>query len=335
MKLLGKRILVTGGAGFIGSHLVEALAKDNQVRVLDDFSTGSRDNLAAVSSTVDIREGDVADLETVEDAMRGCEVVFHLAVACLRAVIRDPMLGMRVNELGTLTVLLAARDQGIERVVYCSSSEVYGTAHEQRISEDHPLNPETPYAAGKLAGEMQALSFWRTYGLPVMIVRPFNSYGPRSHLLGPSGEVIPRFVARSLAGWPLVVFGDGQQTRDFTWVEDTADGIKLAAECDELIGDRINIARGEEVSVLGIADLIQRTVGRETPVENYPARPGDVRRHLADVSRSQALLGFSPPVGIEEGLPRYVEWVRQLPGDPASWLEGEEVLNWLPPPTAY
>jgi UDP-glucose 4-epimerase len=330
VKLQKKRILVTGGAGFIGSHLVELLAEDNHVTVLDDFSVGSRENLDAVRDRVEIREGDVADLATVSDAARGCEVVFHLAVACLRAVIRDPMLGLRVNELGSLNVVLAARDLGVERVVYVSSSEVYGTAHEQRIDEDHPLNPETPYAAGKLAGEMQSLSFWRTYGLPVTIVRPFNSYGPRSHLLGPSGEVIPRFVARTLAGWPLVIFGDGEQTRDFTWVEDTAVGIKLAGESDELVGDRINIARGEEVSVLALTELIQRSVGRETPIENSPARPGDVRRHLADVAKSQTLLGFAPPVGIQEGLRRYVDWVRQLPGDPASWLEGEEVQNWLP-----
>jgi UDP-glucose 4-epimerase len=330
VKLEGKRILVTGGAGFIGSHLVEDLAQDNQVTVFDDFSVGEEENLASVADRITVRRGDVANAAEVEQAVRGHDVVFHLAVVCLRAVINDPMLGHRVNELGTLNVLLSARANDVQRFIYCSSSEVYGTAQESAIGEDHPLSPQTPYAAGKLGGEAQALSFWRTYGLPVTVVRPFNTYGPRAHLEGASGEVIPKFVARAMAQWPLVVFGDGLQTRDFTWVSDVARGIRMAAAYDGLVGDRINIARGEEVSILQLAELVREVTGQEVIIENRPDRPGDVRRHLASVARSHSLLGFSAHVDIREGLQRYVEWVREMRPDPLVWLQREEVLNWMP-----
>ncbi len=327
MKIEGKRVLVTGGAGFIGSHLVELLAPSNQVTVLDDFSVGTRDNLSS-SPNVEVIRGDVRDREGLDAAVKRSDVIFHLAVVCLRVSISDPMTSHLVNDLGTLNLLLAARESPVQRFVYISSSEVYGTAKRAPMDEEHPLNPVTPYAAAKLAGEAYSQSFHRTYGLPVTVVRPFNVYGPREHADGPSGEVIPRFVARASANKPLVVFGDGLQTRDFTWVGDTVRGIVMAAECDDLVGDCVNIARGQEVSVLRIAQLVQELLGSRSPIQHHADRPGDVRRHLAGVERARSLIGFAASVGIEEGLTRYVDWLRSLPQKPSTDLESEEARNW-------
>lgn len=329
MKLSGKCILVTGGAGFIGSHLVDLLAAENTVTVLDDFSTGAMTNLAAVDRQVRIITGDVRDPSVADAAVRDADVIFHLAVVCLREAIGDPMRAHLVNDLGTLNLLMSARQApSVQRFVYISSSEVYGNGVRLPIDEHHPLLPMTPYAASKLAGEAYTLSFARTYGLRAMVVRPFNTYGPRAHLRGASGELIPKFVARAMAGRVLVIFGDGQQMRDFTWVEDTVQGIKLAAEADALVGDVVNIARGEGVSVLRIAELVQQVLGSSTPVQHVEPRPGDVVRQRADVRKARELIGFEAATPIEAGLRRYVDWVLHQPGDPASWLEGEEVVNW-------
>ena len=328
MQITGKRVLVTGGAGFVGSHLVDRLAISNHVSVLDDFSVGTEENLAGTPAPVRIIRGDIRDRSTAEAAVKDADVVFHLAVVCLRSSISDPMASHLVNDLGTLNLLLAARQNALDRFVYVSSSEVYGSAVRVPMDEEHPLQPTTPYAAGKLAGEAYALSFHRTYGLPVTVVRPFNMYGPREHVAGASGEVIPRFVAQAMAGRALAVFGDGLQTRDFTWVEDSVRGIELAAECDDLVGGCVNIARGQEISVLKIAQLVLELVGSSAEIEHHPARPGDVRRHLAGVELARTKLGFSAETGIEDGLARYVEWASaqprpRLPGDGR-----EEVRNW-------
>ena len=328
MKIVGKRVLVTGGAGFVGSHLVDLLSHSNQVTVLDDFSVGERENLAAAVRPPRVVTADIRDRGALDEVVRDVDVIFHLAVVCLRVSIPDPMASHLVNDLGTLNLLLAARDSAVQRFVYVSSSEVYGSAKRTPMDESHPLNPMTPYAAAKLAGEAYALSFHRTYGFPSTVVRPFNVYGPREHADGPSGEVIPRFVARALAGRPLVVFGDGLQTRDFTWVGDTVRGILMAAECDALVGGCVNIARGEDVSVLRIAELVQRLAGTRTPIEHQADRPGDVRRHVAGVQRARSMLGFSATVGIDEGLSRYIEWVRSEPLRGVSAPEEEEARNW-------
>jgi len=327
MKIAGKRVLVTGGAGFVGSHLVDLLAPANEVTVLDDMSVGTPSNLSS-SPHVNVLTADVRDRASVEAAVKQADVIFHLAVVCLRVSIPDPMASHLVNDLGTLNLLLAARDSSLQRFVYVSSSEVYGSAMRVPMDEQHPLNPATPYAAAKLAGEAYALSFHRTYGVPATVVRPFNVYGPREHVDGPSGEVIPRFVARAMADKPLVVFGEGLQTRDFTWVGDTVRGILMAAECDELVGDRVNIARGQEVSVLDVAKLVQEVVGTRSPIQHQAERPGDVRRHLAGVERARSRLGFDARVSIGEGLARYVDWVRSVPQPTSSGLEAQEARNW-------
>jgi UDP-glucose 4-epimerase len=310
LQLEGKRVLVTGGAGFVGGHLVEHLTQSNQVTILDNFSTAALGPDEAVPDGVKVCRADIRDRSGVDAAIGDAEVIVHLAVVNLRESISDPLKGHLVNDLGTLILLLAARDRGVERFVYVSSSEVYGTAERAPMDESHRLRPTTPYGAGKLAGEALALSFHDTYGVPVVVVRPFNTYGPRAHVSGSSGELIPRLVARALSGRPLEVFGDGLQTRDFTWVGDTVRGIALAAECDELVGDCVNIARGESVTVLAVATLIQDLLGIRLPIEHRPARPGDVRHHHADVAKARKLLGFEAGVSLEAGLARYLEWVR-------------------------
>ena len=326
MLIKGKRVLVTGGAGFVGGHLVDLLARHNRVTVLDDFSVGSRQNLGG-REQVAVIEADVRDRQSTRAAVEQADVVFHLATVCLRVSLSDPVLSHDVNDIGSLEVLLAARECGVDRFVYVSSSEVYGNARWIPMDEDHPTLPSTPYGASKLAGEAMTLSFHHTYGLPAVVVRPFNIYGPRSHAEGPSGEVIPRFVQRALANRPMAIFGDGQQTRDFTWVEDTVRGIVLAAECDQLLGDCVNIARGEEVSVLRLAELITRLTRSRSPIIHLRDRPGDVRRHLANVDRARDVLGFDAAVGIEEGIGRYIAWVKAHPTS-GTGRRGEEVKNW-------
>jgi len=328
------RMVVTGGAGFIGSHVVDRLVEqEHEVVVIDDFSVGREENLGqhARNPRVTVERADVRDQRAMTRLLRGADTVFHLAVQCLRVSLYDPLLVHDVNATGTLITCLAARDASVKRFVYVSSSEVYGSAVSAPMNEDHPLRPSTPYAASKLAGEVYALSFVRTHGLPVIIVRPFNSYGPREHHEGASGEVIPRFVIQALCDVRPTIFGDGEQTRDFTWVPDTALGIVRAGECDELLGRAVNVACGEEVTVKRVAEIILRSLGREwLGIAHAPERPGDVRRHFADIGLARRLLDFTPTVSIEEGIRRYVDWLRGSASDPRVLLAEQEQVNWLP-----
>ncbi len=325
----GVRILVTGGAGFIGSHLVEALvAGGAAVTVLDDFSSGRPANLASVDTSVDIVEGDLCGEALLMRSLQGVEVVMHLAARCVRLSFSDPVEVHRVNSEGTHRLLLAAARQGVRNFVYVSSSEVYGSAVTVPMGEDHPLEPTTIYGATKLAGELYANAMTRSFGLNTAIVRPFNTYGPRAHFEGVYGEVIPRFTLRLLNGRRPVIFGDGLQTRDFTYVTDTVRGILLAASRAEGTGQVVNIARGEEVTIRHLATLLGRLIDPSLEPEYAPGRPADVRRQLADVSRARKTLGFSAQVSIEDGLSRYVEWFRKAYPDPAACLSHDVVRNW-------
>jgi len=330
LRICGQRVLVTGGAGFIGSHLVELLAPTNRVTVVDSFSTGLRRNLihARKLGDVTIVEADIRQSRLMARLMNETDVVFHLAVVCLRESIASPEAAHDVNATATLALLGVAHAAGVQRFVYCSSSEVYGTAVRESMAEDHPLEPTTVYGASKLAGEKYTLAYHKTYGLDCLVVRPFNAYGPRAHFEGFSGEVIPRFVVNALAGRPLVIHGDGEQTRDFTYVADCARGILLAAECDRLVGDVVNIARGAEISVNELAAKIIEQTGSSSPVEHAEARPGDVRRHHADISKAGELTGYAPQVPIDEGLYLTIEWMRENVGDPEAAARAIEERNW-------
>jgi UDP-glucose 4-epimerase len=339
-----RRCLVTGGAGFIGSHLVDRLVADDwELTVLDDFSTGSRANLAEAQGRGELRivEGSILDASAVGEAMAGSEVVFHLAVQCVRRSLRDPLRNHEVNATGTLNVLEAARRRGVQRFVYCSSSEVYGNAGSGPLDESATVcHPVTVYGAAKLAGEHYAQAYWQTYGLPAIVVRPFNAYGPREHVRGELAEVIPRFVIRALNGVPPVIFGTGENGRDFTYVTETARGIARAADCDALVGRAVNLAYGEMATVWRVAETVARLCGCPglAPLCIEP-RPGDVQVLEADTRLARETLGFAAAVGLEEGLRRYIDWFRTAHPDLAALLE-EDIRNWRlpedcgePPPT--
>lgn len=331
MDLAEKRVVVTGGAGFIGSHVVDQLAAlGSEVVVIDDLSTGERSNLADAEATgaVSLVEGDVRDAELIDRELSGAGAVIHMACGNLRASLGAPMESHGINATGSLTIALAAARHHVERFVYVSSSEAYGTAVRTPMAEDHPLNPTTVYGAAKAAGELYALACLRTYGLPATVVRPFNSYGPREHAVGTSAEVIPKFVTRLLAALPPVIFGDGSQTRDFTWVEETAAGILAATQSEELVGEAVNIAYGKGVSIREVCDLLCEILdASDLGPQFQDERPGDVQHHFAGTAKARETLGFEATVSLREGLERYVEHMRA--SDQAEAIGREEaVRNW-------
>ncbi len=333
MDLTGKTILVTGGAGFIGSHLVDAL-HPHRVRVLDDFSTGHRRNLAhhAGRGRVEVVEGDIRDRRLLERLLEGVGAVFHLACRGVRHSIGNPRESHDVNASGTIDVLQAAREAGVERFVHVSSSEVYGTARHVPMDENHPCFPETVYGAAKLAGESYARAYHQTYGLATVVVRPFNNFGPRSHFEGDSGEVIPRFAVWALNGQPPVIFGDGTQTRDFIYVEDTAYWLCRVAECDALVGQTVNLGSGVETSVNELARAVTEAAGISQAAPRYLApRPGDVHRHLAGVERARSILGFHHRTSVREGIGKLLAHLKSQP-EGLSALAGQiKEVNWVAP----
>ena len=325
-------VLVTGGAGFIGSELVRQLAdRGERVLVVDNLVNGKREHLADVlSHRVELQIADVRDLPAIAPALPSVRVVFHLACLGVRHSIHAPQENHDVNATATLTLLQACRDAAVPRFVHVSSSEVYGTARVAPMGEDHPTFPCTVYGASKLAGEAYARAFFTTYGYPTVIVRPFNTYGPRSHHEGDSGEVIPKFLLRCLAGQPVVIFGDGLQTRDFSYVSDTAAGILLAGERDEAVGVTINLGSGGDITINELAREVAGAAGCSPVVEYDMARPGDVRRLVADTTRAASLLGYRPSVSLGEGLRRLRAWY-DAQGVPAERLLADEVVrNWAP-----
>jgi UDP-glucose 4-epimerase len=332
------RVLVTGGAGFIGSHLVDALVAVGQhVTVLDDLSTGDLGNLhdARANGDVHIVRGSILDERTVDTAMEDVDRVFHLAVQCVRRSIGNPRESHDVNATGTLTVLAAALRKRVHRFVYCSSSEVYGNASAGLLREDAtPCRPTTVYGGAKLAGEAYAEAYFQTYGLPTLIVRPFNAYGPRSHVSGDLAEVIPRFVIRALNGRAPVIFGDGSNGRDFTYVTEVARGLILAGASSQCVGRCVNVAFGRMVTIRDVAELVLRICGRnDLSVDFRPRRPGDVHVLAADTSRAVELLGYRAEISLEAGVRRYVDWLRDAYPDPAALLE-DTIENWTMPKTA-
>lgn len=325
--------LVTGGAGFVGSHVVAALVtRGRRIIVLDNLSTGSAANLNHIPpADVELVVGDVAEPALLARLLARAERVLHLACVNLRRSLRAPFEADHVNAGGTLALLEAARTAGIKRFVHVSSSEVYGSALSAPMGEHHPLQPTTPYGGSKLAGEAYARAFHCTYGLPVTVVRPFNAYGPRAHHEGDSGEVIPRFIVRALAGEPLVVFGDGLQTRDFTHVTDTVEGIVAAADAPAAVGGTYNIGSGVELSILELARRVLRATGARPDALCFDrARPGDVRRLVADIALARRELGFTPRTPLDEGLGERVAEYRARGAAKAREAATEIADAWRP-----
>lgn len=306
--------LVTGGGGFIGSHLVKRLLREgNAVRVLDNFATGRRSNLEAVLDDVELIEGDLQSYERVHNAVRGCEVAFHVgALPSVPRSIQDPLTSNATNVVGTLNVLLAARDEGVRRVVYSSSSSIYGASAELPKREEMPPLPIAPYAVSKLAAEGYCRAFHHVYGLETVALRYFNVFGPGQDPQSQYAAVIPNFITAALEGRRPTVHGDGEQSRDFTYVDNAIDANLLAAGADGAAGEVFNIACGERTSLNEIVERLAALTGeRIEPLYTDP-RPGDVRHSLADISRAREVLGYDPAVDFEEGLRRTLVAYREL-----------------------
>ncbi|RRR74656.1 MAG: NAD-dependent epimerase/dehydratase family protein [Candidatus Viridilinea halotolerans] len=296
--------LVTGGAGFIGSHLVERLLqRGDHVRVLDNFSTGHAANLAPWRANIEVIEGDLRDAAALARATAGVDLVFHqAALPLVQQSVDDPATTNAVNVDGTLQLLLAARDAGVRRVVVASSAAVYGDDPQLPKHERMPIQPLSPYAVSKLATEQYALVFAQLYALEAVALRYFNVFGPRQDPRSPYSGVIARFCAAARAGAEVTIFGDGSQSRDFVAVADVVSANLLAALAPAANGQVINIARGEQTSLLELIRLLEELTGRSLPVRFAPARSGDILHSLAAIDRAQALLGFRPQVSLREGL---------------------------------
>jgi len=328
---MSRKVLVTGGAGFIGSELVSQLTiQGAYVIVVDNLVNGRQENLRQLpSDCYRLVASDIRDDKMMGTLMQEVDVVFHLACLGVRHSIHSPHENHEVNATATLKLLSMARTVGVKRFVYVSSSEVYGTAQHVPMMEEHPTFPMTVYGASKLAGECYARAFYRTYGYLTIVVRPFNTYGPRCHHEGDSGEVIPKFLLRCMAGHPMVIFGDGNQTRDFTYVSDIAGGILMAGSADKAVGETINLGSGCEITINDLARQVAEVVGRPDAVVTHDnPRPGDVLRLFADTTKAHQLLGFESKVTFLEGLAKLKDWYLSLGQPPEVLLEQEIVRNW-------
>ena len=304
-------MLVTGGAGFIGSNLVRSLlASKGAVRVLDNLSTGSAENLQGLNEAVELVEGDIRDGDTVRRAVDGCELVFHLAaLPSVARSISDPAGCNEVNVTGTLNLLRASIDAGVRRFVLASSSSVYGDTTTLPKHEELPTSPRSPYAASKLAAESYCRSFAPAFGLETVALRFFNVFGPRQNPDSEYAAVVPRFVTRAISNLPPVVFGDGYQSRDFTFVENAVQACVLAGEANaRASGEAINVGCGERYSLRDMIDVLGELIGRSLSATFDAPRLGDVRDSQADISKARDLLGYNPVVGFKEGLARTIEW---------------------------
>lgn len=307
--------LVTGGCGFIGSNLVRSLmASGDAVRVLDDLSTGSLDNLTGVQD-VDLAVEDIRDPGAVRRAVEGVEVVYHLAaLPSVARSLANPGATTDVNVGGTLNILMAARDAGVRRVVYASSSSVYGDTPTLPKHEDMALYPRSPYAASKLSGEVYCRAFTPAFGLETVSLRFFNVFGPRQDPTSEYAAVIPRFITALLSGRAPVVYGDGSQSRDFTFVANAVQACLLAAASPLGAGEAMNVGCGERITLLDLLDELSRLLGAPAEPQFEGWRQGDVRHSLADISRAGALLGYRPLVSVREGLAQTFHWYAERGG---------------------
>jgi nucleoside-diphosphate-sugar epimerase len=308
-------VLVTGGAGFIGSSLTEVLLqRGHLVRVLDDFSTGKRENLIFDKAfpSLEIIEGDIRDFSTCQKAMKGMEYVFHqAALPSVQRSVEDPETSNAVNVGGTLNILLAAKEVGVKRVIYASSSSVYGDTPTLPKHEEMPSNPLSPYALQKYVGEQYCRLFYQLYGLDTISLRYFNIFGPKQDPNSLYSAVIPKFIDALLQGRPPIIFGDGEQSRDFTYIENVVQANLLAMSAKDLHGEAINIAYGKRISLNQLLSLLKEILGSKlSPIHEEP-RQGDVRHSLADIRKGKEIINYEPTVGIEIGLKKTAEFFQR------------------------
>ncbi|HIE09067.1 MAG TPA: SDR family oxidoreductase [Armatimonadetes bacterium] len=311
---MGEIYLVTGGAGFIGSHIVERLVRlGKKVRVVDNLSTGRLENIAHLLDEIEFIEGDICDPDLVREAMEGVEFVLHqAAIPSVPRSVENPLSTHEANVTGTVNVLVAAKEAGVKRVVYASSSSVYGDQPELPKRENQPPAPKSPYAASKLAGEYYCLAFCHVYGLDVVCLRYFNVFGPRQDPDSPYAAVVPKFISAFIKGEPPTIHGDGEQTRDFTFVQNVVDANLLALKAEGAKGEVFNIASGKAVSVNRLARLIRELIGAVEVEPTYgPPRPGDIRHSWADISKAERILGYKPRWSLKEGLKATINWHRE------------------------
>jgi nucleoside-diphosphate-sugar epimerase len=311
-------VLVTGGGGFIGSHLVERLLRDgHNVRVLDSFATGRRENLAHLREA-EIIEGDVQSYERAHTAVRGCDAVLHqAALPSVPRSVQDPLMTNVVNVTGTLNVLLAARDSGVRRVVFASSSSVYGPSEDLPKREDAPPQPVSPYAVSKLAGESYCRAFAAVYGLESIALRYFNVFGPRQDPTSQYSAVIPRFIAAARDRQPVTVYGDGSQSRDFTFIDNVIEANLCALRTTRADGQALNVACGYRVSLTEVIGVLGELLGQEVEVKYEPRRVGEIPHSMADVTRAAEEIGYVPSVGFRDGLARTIESFAAAAAEPA------------------
>jgi len=312
---LSGKILVTGGAGFIGSHLVDALASmsDTEIVVLDNLTHGSVGNVKQHLNAAgfELVRGDVRDGDLVRRLIADVDYVFHLAALIeVQTSLKEPQLTDEINVQGTLNILEAARDADVKRIVYASSCAVYGEPKFLPVSEEHPTAPLSPYGASKLAAEAYCIAYHHTYGLKTVALRYFNVYGPRQ-FRGPYSGVITIFLERALQGKPLIIYGDGKQTRDFVYVKDVVDACILAASKQTAIGHAINVGTGKETSIIELADIIKRLTGASVPIKHDPPLKGDIRKSVSDTRKAERLLGYKPEFTLAKGLKETYAWFKK------------------------
>jgi UDP-N-acetylglucosamine/UDP-N-acetyl-alpha-D-glucosaminouronate 4-epimerase len=311
------KVLVTGGGGFIGSHLVRALLQDgHEVRILDNFATGRRENLVGLEGEFDLVEGDIQSAERVYKATRDCEAVLHqAAMPSVPRSIQDPLTSNASNVIGTLNVLLAARDSDVRRVIFASSSSIYGASEALPKQESQAPLPISPYAVAKLAGEGYCRSFYSVYGLETVALRYFNVFGPRQDPLSQYAAVIPNFLTAVIEDRSPTIFGDGDQSRDFTYVSNVVDANRLALQAPDVAGRAINVACGARISLNEVVQALSELTGREIQPVHMAPRAGDVPHSMADIQLARDALGFEPTVTFSEGLARTMDHFERLAAD--------------------
>lgn len=306
--------LITGIAGFIGSSIArELLSRGEQVRGIDNFATGKRENLAEIASGIDFREGDITDLDALQEACAGVDFVLHqAAIPSVPKSVLDPLGSNRANVDGTATVLVAARDAKVKRVVYAASSSAYGDTPTLPKHEAMTPNPISPYAVAKLASEYYMTSFFRCYGLETVSLRYFNIFGPRQDPSSPYSGVLAKFITQMLRGEQPTMNGDGEQSRDFTFIDNAVEANLLASKAPaaKVAGQVFNVATGRRITLNETFKALQSLTSYSGPASHGPERSGDIKHSLADIGKAEAGFGYSPKVGFEEGLRRTVEWYR-------------------------